>query len=52
MNFWGRSALTFMGHAAGQNCLLQGQILKSTEPYRVVPHIKALDECFPNQLNI
>jgi hypothetical protein len=31
-------------------CLLQGQILESKIPYRVVPHIKALDECFPNQI--
>jgi hypothetical protein len=34
----------------GQNCVLRGQILKSREPYRLVPRMKALDECFPDQL--
>jgi hypothetical protein len=33
-----------------ENLLRQGQILKSKVPYRVVPHIKELDGCFPNQL--
>jgi hypothetical protein len=27
-------------------------ILKSTEPYRVLSHLKALNECFPDQLNV
>jgi hypothetical protein len=33
-----------------KNHLPQGQILKSTEPYRVVFHIKVVDERFPDQL--
>jgi hypothetical protein len=28
----------------------QEQILKFTEPYRAIPHTKALIECFPDQL--
>jgi hypothetical protein len=46
----GRSTLTIMVLAAGKNCLPQGQIWKSTQPYCVVPHIKALDECFQAQV--
>jgi hypothetical protein len=34
-----------MGLAAGQKMLTPGQILKSMEPYTVVPQMKALDEC-------
>jgi hypothetical protein len=43
-----------MAFAVGRKLLTEGQILKSTEPYREVhvPHIKALDECFPNQQKI
>jgi hypothetical protein len=32
-----------------ENGVSQGQILKWKEPYRVVPHMKGRDECFPNQ---
>jgi hypothetical protein len=32
-----------------QNGVPRGQILKSEEPYPVVPHLKAFDKCFPNQ---
>jgi hypothetical protein len=32
--------------------LPNGQILKSKEPYHVVPHMKNLDECFPDQVKL
>jgi hypothetical protein len=46
----GRSNLTFMVSTRVKNGVPEGQILKLTKPYRVVPHMKALDECFPDQL--
>jgi hypothetical protein len=33
-----------------ENDVPKGQILKSTKPYCVVPHMKALHECFPDQI--
>jgi hypothetical protein len=35
-----------------KNGVSQGQILKSEKPYFVVPHMKDLDECFPNKQKI
>jgi hypothetical protein len=37
-----------MDSAPGQKLYTIGQIMRSTEPYRVVPHMKALDKCFPD----
>jgi hypothetical protein len=47
ISFGGRMAVIFM-----ENYQPQGQTLKSMEPYHVhvVPHMKALNECFPDQL--
>ena len=42
--------MTFMVSARVKNGVPQGQILKVQKPYRVVPQIKGLDECFPDQL--
>jgi hypothetical protein len=39
-----------MVSAEVENCVPEGQILKSKERYRVVPHMKALDKCFPYPL--
>jgi hypothetical protein len=41
--------MTFVVNARVENGVFQGQILKSMEPYHVVSHMKALDECFPDQ---
>jgi hypothetical protein len=38
--------MTFMANDRVENGVPQGQILKSKEPYRVVPQMKALDEHF------
>jgi hypothetical protein len=37
-----------MINARVENGIPQGQILKSMEPYRVAPHLKALDKGFPD----
>ena len=42
--------MIFMVSAMVKNGVSQGQILKLKEPYRVVPQIKGLDECFLDQL--
>jgi hypothetical protein len=41
--------LTFRVNDWVKNGVSQGQILKWEVPYRVVPHMKDRDECFPNQ---
>jgi hypothetical protein len=46
ISFGGRSAVIFMVSAEVKNCVPRG--LKKT--YILVPHMKALDECFSNQL--
>jgi hypothetical protein len=50
ISFKGRSPMTFMVSARVENGVPHGQTSKSMELYRVVPHMKALDEHFPNQL--
>jgi hypothetical protein len=42
--------MTLIVSAGVKYGVLQGQILKSKELYRVVPQMKGLDEHFPNQL--
>jgi hypothetical protein len=52
INFEGRSTLTFMVSVrVKKNGVLQGEILKLKEPFRVVPQMKALYKRFPDQLN-
>jgi hypothetical protein len=43
--------MTFMANDRVKNGVPEGQILKLKEPYRVVPHMKALDEHFLDLLN-
>jgi hypothetical protein len=50
INFEGQSQMIFMVSARVKNGLPQGQILKFQKPYRVVSQMKALDDCFPDQL--
>jgi hypothetical protein len=50
ISYGGQSAVTFMVSAKIENGVPKGQILKSKEPYSAVPHMKALDECCPDQL--
>jgi hypothetical protein len=42
--------MTFTVSTRVKNGVLQGQIFKSKELYRVVPQMKGLDEHFPDQL--
>jgi hypothetical protein len=42
--------MTFMVSARVKTGVPEGQILKLQKPYRVVSQMKALDECFPDQL--
>jgi hypothetical protein len=44
--------MTFIGSIRVKNGVLGGEILKLQKPYRVVPQIKGLDECFANQQNV
>jgi hypothetical protein len=48
-SFESQSTLNFIVNACVENGVPQGHILKSEEPYRVVRHMKALDECLPDQ---
>ena len=41
--------MTFVVSAKVKNGVLQGQIFKSNELYRVVSEMKGLDEHFPDQ---
>jgi hypothetical protein len=40
------------GSRCRSNIACPKQILKSTEPYRVVQYMEALDECFPHQIKL
>jgi hypothetical protein len=42
--------MTFIVSTRVKNGVLQGQIFKLEELYRVVPQMKGLDEHFPDQL--
>jgi hypothetical protein len=49
IGFESRSILTYMVSDWVKNGVSQDQILKWEEPYRVVPHMKGRDVCFPDQ---
>jgi hypothetical protein len=44
--------MTFIVSAGVKYGVLQGQIFKSKELYRVVPQMKGLDKHFANQLKV